>query len=114
MAFVVMAYFFLGSFLSSRGGVNCSFVSCFSGPFLCDHHGRHVKDYRIPGVRTGKGATKKAFPWPTFFSGQTGNTPNNSAGFIEFLYHGAWVAYAAGSGFGDFLHNNSRNFSCLG
>ena len=67
MAFVVMAYFFLGSFLSSRGGVNCSFVSCFSGPFLCDHHGRHVKDYRTPGVRTGEGTTKKPFLGRLFF-----------------------------------------------
>ncbi len=114
MAFVVMAYFFLGSFLSPRGDVNGSFVSCFSGPFLCDHHGLHVKDYRTPGVRPGKGAGKNASPWPTFFSGQTGNPSNNSACSTESLYHDAWLAYAAGSGFDDFFHNNGRNFSRLG
>jgi len=61
VAFMAMAPSFLGAFSFSRGAVIAFFLPYFSDPFLCDHYGHHVSDYRALGIRAGKGAAKNAF-----------------------------------------------------
>ena len=67
VAFMVMAPSFLDAVPFSRSIVIGFFLSCFSDPFLCDHNGHHVPDYRALSLRTGKGAVNYNFLYPAFF-----------------------------------------------
>jgi hypothetical protein len=114
VAFMAMAPSFLGTFSFSRDAVIGFFLSYFSDPFLCNHYGHHVSDYRALDIRTGKRAAKNAFLKAVFLPGQTGNPPNHSTGPFESLYHGAWLANTGRPAFHNFLLVNCRNFSRLG
>lgn len=114
VAFMVMAPSFLDAVPFSRSTVIGFFLSCFADPFLCDHNGHYVPDYRALSLRTGKGAAKNDFLGSAFFSDKTGNPSNHSAGPFDSLDYGAWLAYAAGPVFDDFFFGNGRNFSRLG
>jgi hypothetical protein len=114
VAFMAMAPSFLDAFSFSRGAVIGFFLSYLSDPFLRDHYGHHVYNYRALGIRAGKGAPRNAFLKAVFLPGQTGNPPNHSAGPFESLYHGTWLANPVRSAFHNFFFVNCGNFSRLG
>jgi len=103
VAFMAMAPSFLDAFSFSRGAVIGFFLSYLSDPFLRDHYGHHVYNYRALSIRAGKGAAKNAVVKSVFLPGQTGNPPNHSAGSFESLYHGSWLADPVWPAFHNFL-----------
>ena len=105
---------FLGNFSFSHSTVIAFFLSYFTDPFLRDHYGRHVSNYRALGIRKGKGTPKNAFYKALSLSDQTRNSPNHCDGPFECLYHGSWPANPVRAGFHNFLLVNDRNFPRLG